>query len=83
MPSAYQRNETEEENQCLNNTITAVENKKTCCTLKRTFICCFILFVNCVICCLTVLVIMGVLFSGLSSISKYLLRPSSEFENRK
>ena len=74
MPDDFERDESDGQNQSFTNTIPAVKNKKSCCTLKRTFICCFILFANCVICCLIVLIIMGVLFSGLSSIRKYLSR---------
>jgi hypothetical protein len=66
-------NESNEDNISLNQTEVRKSKKSCSCTLRRTLIFCSVLIGNCVICCLTILAIMGVLFSGLSSIRKFLI----------
>ena len=71
MPEELESNETNEDNNSLNQAEVRKSKKSCCCTWRRTLIFCSVLFGNCVIFCLVILVIMGVLFSGLSSISKF------------
>jgi len=68
MSAEIELNESNEDNISLNQAEVRNSKKSCCCTLRRTLIFCSVLFGNCVICCLIILVIMGVLFSGLSSI---------------
>ena len=81
MSEEIESNESNEDNISLNQAEVCKSKKSCCCTLRRTLIFCSVLFGNCVICCLITLVIMGVLFSGLSSIRKYLIFVCNSMNN--